>query len=76
MEAYMAKKKLEVSLSPIAAEIDKAAEKLRNLKSRVSPADRLKVASELKDLLQIRKLVANACGKRMTREFLPKPGER
>jgi hypothetical protein len=73
MEACMAKKKLEVSLTPIATQIDKAAEKLKSLKSRVSKADGRKIDSELKDLVKARKLVVHACGGKMTPVFAPKP---
>jgi hypothetical protein len=73
MEACMAKKKLEVSLTPIATQIDKAAAKLKSLKSRVSKADGRKIDSELKDLVKARKLVVHACGGKMTPVFAPKP---
>jgi hypothetical protein len=67
----MARKKLEISLSPIAVQIDKAAKKLRSLKSKVSTADRRKIESEIKDLTKIRAVVVKVCGGRMTRAFLP-----
>ena len=70
----MAKKKLEVSLKPIASQIDKATEKLKSLKSRVSKVDRRKVEFGLKDLVNARKLVVRACGRSsMTPVFAPKP---
>jgi predicted RNA-binding protein YlqC (UPF0109 family) len=75
MEVRMAKEKLEVSLKPVAIEIDKAERELRSLKRRVSQDDLGKIAKELKDLVAIRKLVVRACGRRMTRAFVPKPEE-
>lgn len=71
----MAKKKLEVSLKPIASEIDKAAKKLESLKRRVSKADRMRVNSDLKDLVKIRALVIRSCRSTMTHIFVPKPDE-
>ncbi len=67
----MAKRKLGVSLSPIAAQIDKAEKNLRKLKPRVSPADRKKIDLEIKDLKKIRKAVAKACGGKMTPGLSP-----
>jgi hypothetical protein len=67
----MAKKKLEVSLSPIAAQIDKATKTLKKLKPRVSKKEVRALESGLKDLLGIRALVVKACRSRMTIAFLP-----
>jgi hypothetical protein len=67
----MAKKKLEVSLSPIAAHIYNATKKLKKLKPRVSKKELRALESGLKDLLGIRALVVKACRSRMTIAFLP-----
>jgi hypothetical protein len=68
---FMAKKKLEVSLSPIAAQIDKATKTIKALKRGAPKADQQSINSALNDLLEIRALVVKACGGRMTRVFLP-----
>jgi hypothetical protein len=70
----MAKPKLEVSLSPIATQIDKAAKKLKSLRSSVSSADQKKIDLEIKELLKVRKGLAAFC-KRMTHAFKPAPEE-
>jgi hypothetical protein len=68
----MAKQKLEVSLSPIAAQIDKAATKLKSLRPRVSSADQKKIDLEIKELQKVRKGLAAFC-RRMTHSFKPAP---
>jgi len=67
----MAKKKLEVSLSPIAAQIDKATKTLKKLKPRVSRKEVRALDSRLKDLLGLRALVVKICRSRMNIAFLP-----
>lgn len=67
----MAKKKLEISLSPIAAQIDKAEKQLKSLRSQVSASDQRKIDLEIKDLKKIRTVVVKACGGRMTHVFSP-----
>ena len=71
----MAKKKLEISLSPIAAQIDKAGKKLKSLRSQVSTSDQKKIDLEIKDLKKIRAVVVKACGGRMTHAFSPAGGK-
>jgi hypothetical protein len=71
LEERVAKKKLEISLSPIAAQIDKAKKKLKSLRSQVSTSDQKKIDLEIKDLKKIRGVVVKACGGRMTHAFSP-----
>jgi hypothetical protein len=71
----MGRKKLEISLSPIAVQVDKAAKKLKALKPKVSASDRKAIDKELKDLTSIRAIVVKLCGGRMTRAFLPESPE-
>jgi hypothetical protein len=66
----MAKLKLEISLSPIAAQIDKAKKKLESLRPRVSAADQKDIDLEIKELLKCRKELAAFC-RRMTHSFKP-----
>jgi hypothetical protein len=68
----MAKRKLEISLSPIVAQIDKTKKKLESLRPRVSAADQKDIDLEIKELLQCRKELAAFC-RRMTHSFKPAP---
>jgi hypothetical protein len=68
----MAKPRLEISLSPIAAQIDKAQKKLKSLRPRVSAADQKDIDLEIKELLKCRKEIVAFCG-RMTHIFKPTP---
>lgn len=66
----MAKAKLEVSLSPIAAQIDQVTKKLKALRPRVAKADQKKIDLEIKVLLKARKGLAALCHN-MTSAFTP-----
>jgi len=68
----MAKPKLKISLSPIAAQIDKAQKKLESLRPRVSAADQKDIDLEIKDLRKCRKGITAFCGS-MTHIFKPAP---
>jgi hypothetical protein len=70
LEAHMAKPKLEISLSPIAAQIDKAKKKMESLRPRVSAADQKDIDLEITELLKCRKELAAFCRK-MTHAFKP-----
>jgi hypothetical protein len=66
----MAKRKLEVTLTPIATQIGKAQAKMKSLKPRVSVADQKAIDLEIKKLEKFRKELAEFCG-RMTHGFKP-----
>ena len=66
----MAKRKLEVTLTPIAAQIDKARATMKSLRPSVSRADQKAIDLEIKKLSKFRKELADFCG-RMTHGFKP-----
>jgi hypothetical protein len=67
----MAKKKLEISLAPIAVQIDKAEKELRALRPKVAVADRKKIDLEIKDLKKIKRTIREICKEKMTHGFSP-----
>jgi hypothetical protein len=66
----MAKRKLEVTLKPIATQIDKSQAKMESLRPKVSAADKKAIDLEIKKLEKFRKELAEFCG-RMTHGFKP-----
>jgi hypothetical protein len=71
MEAYMAKKKLKVSLLPIAVQVKKAEKQLKSLRRRVSKSELANVEAGVQNLLDIRAVLLKGCRTRMTVTFLP-----
>jgi cell division septal protein FtsQ len=57
----MAKRKLRVRFSPIAAQIKKVAKKLKSIRARVSAADQKTIDLELRDLKQCKKNLSSRC---------------
>ena len=66
----MAKLKLAVSLSPIAAQIDKAEKKLKSFRPSVSAASQKAIDLDIKKLKKVRAQVASLCHK-MTHAIQP-----
>jgi hypothetical protein len=66
----MAKRKLEITLTPIATQIDKAQAKMKSLRPKVSAADKKAIDLELEKLKKFKKELADFCG-RMTHPFDP-----
>jgi hypothetical protein len=66
----MAKRKLEITLTPIARQIDKARAKMESLRPKVSAADKRAIDREIKKLKKCRKELAEFCGT-MTHPFKP-----
>lgn len=57
----MAKRKLKVRFSPIAAQIKKVAKKLKSIRARVSAADQKTIDLELRDLKECNKTLSARC---------------
>jgi cell division septal protein FtsQ len=64
----MAKRKLTVRFSPIAAQIKKVAKKLKSIRARVSAADQITIDLELRDLTRCNKTLSLRC-RRMNRYY-------
>jgi hypothetical protein len=75
MEEYMAKKKLKVSLLPIAVQVKKAEKQFRSLRRRVSKDELANIKAGVQNLLDIRALLLKGCRSRMTVTFLPRQEE-
>jgi hypothetical protein len=75
MEGHMAKKKLKVSLLPIAIQVKKAEKKLKSLRRRVSKDELANIKAGVQNLLDIRALLLKGCRSRMTVTFLPRQEE-
>ena len=71
----MAKKKLKVSLLPIAIQVKKAEKKLKSLRRRVSKDELANIKAGVQNLLDIRALLLKGCRSRMTVTFLPRQEE-
>jgi hypothetical protein len=73
MEADMPKKKMQVTLKPIALNIEKTIKALSGFQKKVSPEDSAKIDLKIESLRCALKDVRAACGdKKMTPGFLPK----
>ena len=69
----MPKKKLQVTLKPLAAGIEKSIKTLKGFKKKVSPEDSAKIDLQIESLNCALKDVKAACGdKKMTPGFLTK----
>jgi hypothetical protein len=69
----MPKKKMQVSLKPLAANLEKTIKTLSGFRKSVSPADSAKIALNIQSLKCALKDVKAACaGKKMTAGFLTK----
>ena len=71
----MAKKKLKVSLLPIAVQVKKAEKQFRSLRRRVSKDELANIKAGVQNLLDIRALLLKGCRSRMTVTFLPRQEE-
>lgn len=69
----MAKKKMQVTLKPLARNIEKTIKALSGFQKKVSPADSAAIDLKIESLKCALKDVKAACGdKKMTPGFLPK----
>ena len=64
----MTKRKLKVSFSPIATQIEKTAKKLKSIRARVSAPDQKTIDLELRDLKRCYSMLSSLCY-RMNRAY-------